>query len=410
MNADSETSGILAEARSMVCLDLRFLTGAVFLLGCDVIDGKGKCFCDGNKITFHRDTLMEDYRRDPNIPAYSIAHCAMHCILGHTTNNNDANTDLAEDMTVSYILDSFHAPHIVTDGFEDRIFAFQRLVKSLNNKDILSISHKLSDLPHYKHESYIKLFSVDDHSKRTDANSDKWSEMSKQVAVEIEGFSKTVSAGGPLLMDLLKIRNRRTHDFRSFLRRFMTVTSTVKENPDEFDYIYYSYGLRTYGNIPLLDSTEYSESPHVHVFAVAIDTSGSTMKGPVKRFVEEAFSALRQTSPGSDCELHIIQCDDSVRSDILITCEADLNKMLESFKLEGGGKTDFRPVFDYISKEQENGNYKGLKGLLYFTDGRGTYPVVRPPYETAFVLDDPSFDGSVIPSWAMRIVLDPESM
>lgn len=407
MNADPYEA--VAEARNMVCLDLRFLTGAVFLLDCRVTEGKGRCVCDGRTILFCRDTLLEEYGNDPNIISNRIAHCAMHNILGHTSNKNDPDTDLAEDMIVSYILDSFHTPHTVTEGYDDRMFAFERLAGK-GNTDVASISGKISELSHYKHGSYEKMFTADDHTGRSDSFSDEWSEISKQVSVEIEGFSNNLPAENALLMRLLNVRNRRTHDYRSFLRRFMAVTSSVKENPEEFDYIYYSYGLRTYGNIPLIDSTEYCDSPHVRVFAVAIDTSGSTMKGPVKRFVEEAFSALRQTSPGSDCELHVIQCDDSVRSDVTISCESDMNALMGSFKLEGGGKTDFRPVFEYIAREQSDGKLKDLKGLLYFTDGKGIFPTVKPPYETAFVLNDPSFDCSAVPPWAIRIVLDPERM
>lgn len=408
MNAD-EGYDIISEARSMVCLDLRFMTGAVFLLDCRIVDGTGRCSCDGSTIVFRRDTLIEEHGRDPNIISHEIAHCAMHCILGHTGNGNSPDTDLAEDMVVSYILDSFHTPHTVTEGYEDRMFAFERLAGS-DGTDVASISCRISELSHYKHESYVRLFTVDDHSLRGDRYPDGWSEISKQVAVEIEGFSDGLPSENPLLMRLLNLRNRRTQDYRSFLRRFMSVTSSVRENPDEFDYIYYSYGLRTYGNIPLIDSTEYCDSPHVRVFAVAIDTSGSTMNGPVKRFVEEAFSALRQTSPGTDCELHIIQCDDTVRSDVTVTCEADMLELMKSFKLEGGGRTDFRPVFDHIAREQAEGRLRDLKGLLYFTDGKGTFPTARPPYETAFVLNDPSFDGSPVPPWAIRITLDPENM
>ena len=47
-----------------------------------------------------------------------------------------------------------------------------------------------------------------------------------------------------------------------------------------------------------------------------------------------------------------------------------------------------------------------LKGLIYFTDGNGTYPKKRPPYETAFVfVDDDEFEYEV-PGWAMKLVLE----
>ena len=55
----------------------------------------------------------------------------------------------------------------------------------------------------------------------------------------------------------------------------------------------------------------------------------------------------------------------------------------------------------------EQGVFKNLCGLLYFTDGKGTYPGKRPEYKTAFLfLED--YDNTAVPAWAMRLRLEPE--
>lgn len=51
---------------------------------------------------------------------------------------------------------------------------------------------------------------------------------------------------------------------------------------------------------------------------------------------------------------------------------------------------------------------KTSAGLLYFTDGQGTYPAHKPSFDTAFVFPDAeTADASApVPPWAMKAVLD----
>ena len=54
--------------------------------------------------------------------------------------------------------------------------------------------------------------------------------------------------------------------------------------------------------------------------------------------------------------------------------------------------------------------FERLKGLLYFTDGRGTYPSKMPPYETAFVFMKEDYEDVDVPPWAMKLVLEEEDL
>ena len=58
---------------------------------------------------------------------------------------------------------------------------------------------------------------------------------------------------------------------------------------------------------------------------------------------------------------------------------------MEHLKFYGGGGTDFRPSFAYIDSLIEKGEFTNLRGVIYFTDGYGTYPSQMPAYDTAFV-------------------------
>lgn len=400
---------IIANSGSGLCLDLRFMTRTVLSLG-HSFDGKGIPWFDGKTAHFDPDWVIDSYRKDPNIVTRSIAHMAIHCILGHRVPETDPMTVLSEDMVAEYVLDSLDTPHVTVPGRDDRMYACEKYFKRAGTPSPDLIRRELDSLSQWQRDDYVRMFLVDDHSKRTDIDTGEWDEISKQVMTEVEGFSRNLEGRTEGFMSILRIRNRRRYDHRAFLRRFMTTRHRVKENLDEFDYIYYSYGLSVYGNMPLIDSLEYSEDPSVDELVIAIDTSGSTMRGQVMRFLEEAFDILRTANPGKGSELHIIQCDDMVRRDDVVRNEQDIRILMDGFVLEGGGRTDFRPVFDYVDSLREQGNLKGLKGLMFFTDGLGTYPVRRPDYDTAFIFCEEVPKEHPVPPWAMRISVRPSDI
>ena len=51
-----------------------------------------------------------------------------------------------------------------------------------------------------------------------------------------------------------------------------------------------------------------------------------------------------------------------------------------------------------------------MKGLIYFTDGKGIYPVQAPSYDTAFVFIERMFSDEAVPAWAMKVVLEEEQL
>ena len=46
-----------------------------------------------------------------------------------------------------------------------------------------------------------------------------------------------------------------------------------------------------------------------------------------------------------------------------------------------------------------------LRGLLYFTDGYGVFPVKMPPYETAFIFVQNHYRDVDVPAWAIKLIL-----
>ena len=180
---------------------------------------------------------------------------------------------------------------------------------------------------------------------------------------------------------------------------------------DSYDYIYYTYGLKVYGNMPLIESLEYKDDSKIDEFAIVLDTSASCSGDLIKGFLSETYSILSDSeSFFRKINLHIIQCDSKVQSDTVITCKEEFEKYVKSFEARGFGGTDFRPAFEYVnSLMEENKNFQ-LKGMIYFTDGYGQYPVKMPPYETAFVFLSQSYDDSGVPPWASEIIVDEEEL
>ena len=77
-----------------------------------------------------------------------------------------------------------------------------------------------------------------------------------------------------------------------------------------------------------------------------IDTSMSCSGDLVRRFLEETYSVLKQNdSYFRKVNVHIIQCDEKVHTDVTITSEKELRAYMEHFELYGEGGTDFRPAF-----------------------------------------------------------------
>ena len=139
-----------------------------------------------------------------------------------------------------------------------------------------------------------------------------------------------------------------------------------------------------------------------------VDTSYSTNGKLVENFLKETFSILSQEDTFfHQCRLHILQCDEEVREDIVVTNRQELERLFGHFEIHGGGSTDFRPAFTYVAELLERGEFENLCGLLYFTDGQGIYPVKKPPYKTAFLFLE-EYEEEKVPAWAIRLRLEEE--
>ena len=213
------------------------------------------------------------------------------------------------------------------------------------------------------------------------------------------------------LLEQVRVENRERYDYRHFLRKFSVLREEMQVDQDSFDYVFYTYGLELYGNMPLVEPLESKEVSRIQDFVVVIDTSMSCSGELVRRFLEETYDVLCQAdSYFCKTNIHIIQCDEQIQEDKRITCREELEAYLEHFTIIGQGGTDFRPAFEHVNQMVKQGEFHKLRGLLYFTDGEGIYPVKRPVYDTAFVFVKDQYTDISVPAWAIKLILEPEQI
>lgn len=106
--------------------------------------------------------------------------------------------------------------------------------------------------------------------------------------------------------------------------------------------------------------------------AIAIDSSGSVDEVLLSQFIGEIESI---TELFGSYTIDVIVCDDRVRSHQRFS-----NGERIEYRIEGGGGTDFTPVFEFIDRQMTP-----PRVLLYFTDLEGTFPMSKPYYETLWI-------------------------
>lgn len=241
-----------------------------------------------------------------------------------------------------------------------------------------------------------------------DRSREQWKNAAYEMGIQLDSYVRLWGIEGSSLSMNLRNVTRRRHDYRTFLRKFATQGEHLRINDDEFDYVYYCYGLDLYGNLPLIEPLEYAEERRIRDLVIAIDTSASTKDGLVRRFLEKTAAVLsNEDSFFSNMNVLIMQCDAAVTDVASIPSRRDFDEYLEQLEIKGLGGTDFRPVFSLVNDRIASGDLPHVAGLLYFTDGQGTFPQQTPSYPVAFVFADGEGASAIdVPSWAMKTALE----
>lgn len=465
--AESLAIDILKLSRNTLMVHLRFLQPAFCALDF-AADPETTLATDGSLLYYQFLHVLRLYQIQKELVMRDYLHMVLHCIYHHPFVGKGVDPDLwnlACDIAVEAVITELDLPDTRcprTDG-QDRILnllkkelpilsaeAIYHYLKAMD-WDLETIAALRQPFLADEHQLWYQLTEIsskeqgkpDDtqsenpdskdsdpgepesqNGKEEEESSDaprpsqdlaavkkQWEEISARVQTDLETTSRQWGEKTGSMLAALQLLNREKVDYRAFLRQFAVPGEEIRINDEEFDYIFYTYGLTLYENMPLVEPLEYQEVKRIRQFVIAVDTSASVRGELAEGFLRKTCQLLLQESTWfSVMELHIIQCDSNIQSDTQITSPEELENYLENLELRGFGGTDFRPVFSYVEQLQRAHRLANLKGLLYFTDGDGIYPDAPPPYKTAFLFLDRNQQIPTVPVWAIKAILDEQAI
>ena len=421
---------ILESSRNALYINMRYLDVALSSLAWEITTDIPRIGTDGLKIAYEPHYLADLYRENPMLVNRVYLHMVFHCIFRHLFRPCPEDRELWNlscDMAVEALIDGMHHRSIRMGVHPFRRAVYDELRKTLKVLTAEGIYRELkkADYRPEQRARMVQEFCIDDHTYWPAPPEEEgpkppsplmaklkkhWKDVSDRMQTELSIGREAGTEDGDL-SDELVVENRERYDYRTFLKKFAVLKEEMQIDPDSFDYVFYSYGLRMYGNMPLIEPQEWKETHKIEEFVIVIDTSMSCSGDLVRKFLEETYHILAETeSFFRKVHIRILQCDDAVRADQLITTGEELKQYMDHLQLYGDGGTDFRPAFTYVQQLIDQGEFKNLKGLLYFTDGKGTFPRKRPPYDAAFILFREDYKEVSVPPWAIRLMLDEEDL
>ncbi len=420
-------------------------------------------YTDGNCFYYSPKYILNLFESDKNAVNRLILHSLFHCLFLHIYKSDFKQRDLWDlscDICVEKVTDSCRLACTDDKNNAVRKSILAELSGEIKNFTAENVYNRLSRFPLSEERFlfYKSFFSADRHyggydfstensedfeevearsiykfadnragiyqNVKKDSKSDsadfqsedadpekRWREIAKKIIRDVETSPSVCGVSKGFDVSLLQSVTRDKHDYSAFLKKFVQTNEQLEINDDEFDYIYYTYGLGFYGNIPLIEPLEYSENAKIRRLVIGIDTSGSVYGDPVKKFIEKTYSILKSTDFfGGSFEIHIIQCDCEIQSVDIIRSQDELEKFTDSLTLRGFGGTDFRPVFHYAENLLQSEKSKTFNGVIYFTDGDGIFPEKPPKFKTAFLIHDNGFDKKKMPSWAIPLYIETDKL
>ena len=413
---------ILELIQNELYVDFRYLDVAVSALTLTPNDSLRSTATDGISFFFPPEQILRVFRSNPLFLNRAVLHSVFHCIFRHLWIRGSRDPDLWNlscDIAVEWIIDSFEKKSVkrALSGKRTNIYNdFRQYKIPITAANIYrDLLPDIADNPDRLNQLMMEFF-TDDHrfwpkkpstSPSAVKAGQSWDKISRRMEQELNLRGDDSASGIDAMKTQIK-EGKSRRSYKDFLRKFTVLKEELHCDYDEFDLNYYSYGLRLYKNMPLIEPLESREVTKISEFVIVIDTSYSTNGPLVQKFLEETFQIIQERdSFFHKSQIRIIQCDNQVHSDTIIKEQRDIPKLLHNFELIGGGGTDFRPAFSYINKLLENGEFQNLKSVLYFTDGKGIYPAKRPPYETAFLFLEEE-EHPDVPAWAMKLILHEE--
>ena len=358
---------VMEQLRGELYLDQRYLTAALGALPAAPRESGGSFATDGGALYYPTAWLLDTYRRNRRYLPRAYLHSLFHCIFRHLWLRDRRDPDLwglACDIAVEATLDTLNTPATKRPVGWVRQQCYTQLREKCKFLAAVPIYRVLAQtdaetLNKWQREFYTdshRLWPADPDSPAAQMRGKQWENLGRQTELSMEESGRRAgqdTAAQALQAQVQAGRSRRT--YRDFLRRFAVWHEEPHLDPEEFDLGFYSYGLRTYGNLPLIEPLESREVKKVRDFVIVVDTSESTAGELVKAFLKETFTLLKsQDSFFRQCRILVMQADNAVRDEVWLNDLDALDRYTAQFTLVGGGGTDFRPAFARIAQLRQD--------------------------------------------------------
>jgi len=389
-SADSQDSleSRVSAARARLILDRPFLGALVLRLP---VEYTNESWCKTIATDAHQIFLNRQYLDGLSLSQieFALAHEALHCALAHFSRRQHREQhrwDIACDFAVNSLL--------VNDGLvpvPDALHLSE--FDGLSAEEIYPMIE--DELDRSTHDGHLyDGQATDENSVAPDSRAcgdrpDTPSPLSPMERTKLEqqwqerlaGAAQQALQAGRLSASLARMLNlliTPSVPWRNTLAKFMSMRSR-----DDFDY---ARPGRREGDaiLPALRSAGIE-------VVVALDTSGSIAVSEITEFVSEINALKGQVR----ARIALLACDSEIAPESPEIYEP-WEAMAIPSSLGGGGGTDFRPVFRWISHQGRSPDL-----LIYFTDGKGRFPSSPPDYPVLWLVKGPE-----APPWGDRIQLN----
>lgn len=412
-------AGIISIARDRICRAHPYLAAVMERLKPCADGSLETAATDGAHLCCNPAWLRARFLADEGSAACLLAHALAHCLLGHVyavREDDGPFLHLACDLQAALLI-ADHLPELCPQRTDGRFQELRRRFGWVD--DLRALADALAEDRYVLEcaQELAVLLAVDEHGLWARARSEALercgcgegaAEGWRREALRLRSGSGAlgVGSGTASLRQKVALGAAGRADFAAYLRRYASVRENARDDPDSFQVPWYLYGLENCG-APLIEPLEYREERRLDALVIAIDTSGSCARGLTQRFLELTRDILMDEALFfRRFELRILQCDVKVQRDDRITSMREFERYIDHLTIVGGGGTDFRPVFERIDGHIAAGRLRGLKGVLYFSDGRGIFPPKPPAYEVTFAFLKHRFDDIDVPAWVRRLVID----
>ncbi|HAG70017.1 MAG TPA: hypothetical protein DCL38_08590 [Lachnospiraceae bacterium] len=407
---------LLGLARDSIIVNMRFMDVAVSRLPAVKKEGLSGVASDNAHFYYDPGHILRRYAAETGSAARMYLHSIFHHVFSHSFGYGKLKEeiwDLSCDIAVENIIMELDLSGFSLSDDDQRNIRLKGLKKGVEKMTAERIyRYFLVNPPARSDELELReLFAQDRHiywkeQERLEISEKEWLKINERIKADIRTFSKNSRHSESLLKNLNEAARER-YDYGKLLERFLVSGEELSVSEDEFDYIYYTYGLSRYGNMPLIEPLEYRDVRKVREIAIVLDTSASCRGDIIRSFLEKTCNILRSSENFfRKINIHIIQCDNEVHQDTKIESRADFDAFIRKGKLIGYGGTDFRPAIRYVDSLIEKGEFQNFKGLIYFTDGYGIYPSKAPDYDCMFAFAAEDDRKPKTPWWVIPVVLD----